>query len=45
MSEKSFKSIRNREVASVAGGNQRYATSAIMREIDRRIRTGEYKNH
>lgn len=32
-------------VASITGGNQHYATSAIMREIDRRIRTGEYKNH
>lgn len=30
-------------VTSITGGNKNYATSAIMREIDRRIRTGEYK--
>jgi hypothetical protein len=32
-------------VASIPGGNKDYATGAIMREIDRRIRTGEYKKH
>jgi len=32
-------------VASITGGNKDYATSAIRREIDRRIRTGEYKKH
>ncbi|MDZ4298791.1 MAG: hypothetical protein U0998_06000 [Moraxellaceae bacterium] len=35
----------HRVVASIIGGDKDYATSAIMREIDRRIRTGEYKNH
>ncbi len=32
-------------VASMVGGNKEYATSAIKREIDRRIRTSEYKKH
>lgn len=32
-------------VASITGGDMDYATSAIRREIDRRLRTGEYKNH
>ena len=32
-------------VASVTGGNKDYATGAIIREIERRIRTGEYKKH
>lgn len=30
-------------IASITGGNKDYATSAIEREIGRRIRTGEYK--
>ncbi len=32
-------------VASITGGNKDYATSAIRREIERRVRTGEYKKH
>lgn len=32
-------------VASITGGNIDYAVGAIRREIDRRIRTGEYKKH
>lgn len=32
-------------VASITGGNKDYATGAIRREIDRRVRTGEYKKH
>lgn len=32
-------------VASISGGNKDYATSAVEREISRRIRTGEYKKH
>lgn len=32
-------------VASVAGGNKDYATSAIRREIDRRVRTDEYEKN
>ena len=35
----------NRIVATVKGGNKGYATGAVEREIDRRIRTGEYKKH
>jgi len=31
-------------VASISGGNKRYAIGAVEREIDRRIRTNEYKN-
>lgn len=30
-------------VATITGGNKDYAISAIKREVDRRIRTGEYK--
>lgn len=30
-------------VTSISGGNLQYATSAVEREIDRRIRTEEYK--
>ncbi|MBI9092715.1 MAG: hypothetical protein JEZ12_26160 [Desulfobacterium sp.] len=33
----------NRVVASIRGGDKDYATGAVKREIDRRIRTGEYK--
>lgn len=32
-------------VATITGGDKDYATGAIRREIDRRIRTGEYKKH
>lgn len=32
-------------VTSIAGGDKDYAISAIRREIDRRIRTNEYKKH
>mgnify|MGYP001174321274 FL=1 len=32
-------------VASITGGNKEYATGAIRREIERRVRTGEYKKH
>lgn len=32
-------------VASISGGNKDYSTSAVKREISRRIRTGEYKKH
>ncbi|WP_298729251.1 hypothetical protein [uncultured Pseudomonas sp.] len=32
-------------VASIPGGNKAYALGAVEREIDRRIRTGEYKRH
>lgn len=32
-------------VASITGGNKDYATGAIRREIDRRVRTGEYKKY
>jgi hypothetical protein len=32
-------------IASITGGNKDYATGAIIREIERRIRTGEYKKH
>lgn len=32
-------------IASISGGDKEYATSAIKREIGRRIRTGEYKKH
>lgn len=32
-------------VASITGGNKDYAIGAVEREIDRRIRTGEYKKH
>lgn len=35
----------NKVVATVKGGNKDYATGAAEREIDRRIRTGEYKKH
>lgn len=34
----------NSIVASINGGNKDYVIGAIEREIDRRIRTGEYKN-
>ena len=30
-------------VATISGGNKDYALGAVKREIDRRIRTGEYK--
>lgn len=32
-------------IASITGGDKDYATSAIRREIERRVRTGEYKKH
>ncbi|MFZ1036490.1 MAG: hypothetical protein WAU61_03575 [Smithella sp.] len=32
-------------VATIAGGNKSYAIGAVGREIDRRIRTGQYKKH
>lgn len=32
-------------VASITGGDKDYAVGAIRREIDRRIRTGEYRKH
>ena len=32
-------------VTSITGGNKDYAISAIRREIERRVRTGEYKKH
>lgn len=32
-------------VASIIGGNKDYATGAIRREIERRVRTGEYKKY
>lgn len=32
-------------VASIPGGDNRYATGAIRREIGRRVRTDEYKKH
>ena len=32
-------------VASITGGNKDYATGAIRREIERRVRTGEYKKN
>lgn len=32
-------------IASIPGGNKNYAIGAVEREIDRRIRTGEYKRH
>ena len=32
-------------VATISGGNKSYAISAVEREIDRRVRTGEYKKH
>ena len=32
-----------RVVASISGGNNKYATGAVEREVGRRIRTGEYK--
>jgi uncharacterized protein YlaI len=36
----------DRVVATITGGDKRYATGAVEREIHRRIRTGEYKkNH
>ena len=35
----------NRKIASINGGNKSYATGAIEREIDRRIRINEYKKH
>jgi len=35
---------RSKVVASIAGGNKNYAIGAVKREIDRRIRTGDYKN-
>ena len=31
-------------VASITGGNKDYSIGAVKREIDRRIRTGDYKN-
>lgn len=34
---------RHSVVASIPGGNKTYALGAVEREIDRRIRTGEYK--
>lgn len=32
-------------ITSISGGNKDYATGAVKREIDRRIRTGEYKKN
>lgn len=32
-------------ITSISGGNKSYAVGAIEREIDRRIRTNEYKKH
>ena len=32
-------------VATITGGNKNYAAGAIKREIDRRIRTGEYRRN
>lgn len=32
-------------IATITGGSKDYATGVIKREIDRRIRTGEYKKH
>ena len=31
-------------ITSIHGGNKNYALSAVKREIERRIRTNEYKN-
>ncbi len=35
----------NTIVAAIKGGDKGYALGAIEREIDRRVRTGEYKQH
>ena len=35
----------NQVIASVEGGNKDYAIGAAEREINRRIRTGEYEKH
>lgn len=35
----------NRKVTSINGGNKGFAIGAVKREIDRRVRTDEYKNH
>ena len=35
----------NTIIATIKGGNKEYALGAIEREIDRRVRTGEYKHH
>lgn len=35
----------HRVIASINGGNKDYAAGAVKREIERRIRTDEYKKH
>jgi len=35
----------HRVITSINGGNKSYAIGAVEREIERRVRTGEYKKH